>query len=98
MAVTVAWAGCPVLTEVSCVSVAAGSLLRQRHQVHRDTNGRRETLLLSPHLSAGHTAMSGISVSPLEGKTFGCRIEGLRLDALDDAAFAVLAETIAVDS
>lgn len=37
--------------------------------------------------------MSGISVSPLEGKTFGCRIEGLRLDALDDAAFAVLAES-----
>ena len=36
--------------------------------------------------------MSDITVTPLQGKTFGCRLEGIRLGALDEAAFAVLAE------
>lgn len=32
-------------------------------------------------------------MTPLDGRTFGCRVEGVHLDALDDAAFAVLAES-----
>ena len=36
--------------------------------------------------------MSHITVTPLAGKTFGCRVEGIRLGALNDAAFAVLAQ------
>ena len=36
--------------------------------------------------------MSSVTVTPLDGKSFGCRIDGLRLDALDDRDFALLSD------
>ena len=40
----------------------------------------------------GRSEMSSVTVTPLDGKSFGCRIDGLRLDALDDRDFALLSD------